>query len=300
MYDIIVIGAGPAGLTAGIYAGRAGFSVVIIEKMAAGGQVNFAAELENYPALDNVSGEELAMKMKEQAIKYGAEFLSDEVLNLDVTGDTKKIQTAFNGTIEGKNVILAMGTKNRELGIENEAKFIGSGISYCAVCDGAFFRKKTVAVAGGGNTAFKDVLYLSKFVDKIYLIHRREGFRADKIMVDRAKADKKVEFVLNATVEKLIGENMLTGIVVKNKSGEETTLNVNGLFVAVGNNPETELIKGIVETDEYGYIITDEDMKTNIGGVFAAGDIRQKSLRQIITACSDGAIAVNSAMKNLT
>lgn len=295
-YDVIVIGAGPAGLTAGIYASRAGAKILIIEKGAEGGQSNYAAELENYPGLDGVSGAELSEKMKAQSLKYGAEIVSDEVTSVDIA--TMKVSTAYNGDVFCKSLILAMGTRNRPLGIDGEDKYIGAGISYCAVCDGGFFRGKTVAVAGGGNTAFKDALYLSKLCKKVYLVHRREGFRADKIYIERAKKAGNIEFVLNCTVTKLAGDNRLAAISVTDKrDGRSTDIEVQGLFVALGTLPESGIVKNQIITDDNGYIPTDENMQTNIKGVFAVGDIRRKPLRQIITAAADGAIAAEAAVE---
>ena len=293
--DVLIIGAGPAGLTAGIYAARAGAKTIIIEKNAAGGQTNYAAELENYPGLDGVSGVELAEKMREQAVKYGAEIISDEAVGFDA--QSKTAVTAYNGNVSGKSVIIASGVKNRPLGIEGEEKYVGAGLSYCAVCDGGFFRKKTVVVAGGGNTAFKDALYLSNLCEKVYLVHRREGFRADKILIDRLKAKANVEFVLNCTVTGLIGDGRITAVEITNKlTGEKREINASGIFVAVGVLPETAITGGKLVTDESGYIVTDEKMETNIKGVFAAGDVRSKPLRQIITAAADGAVAAEFAV----
>ena len=292
-YDTVIIGAGPAGLTAGIYAARAGAHVLIIEKTAVGGQTNYAAELSNYPGLDGVSGVELSEKMREQAVKYGAEILSDEVLSLDV--GAKTALTAYNGEVKGKNIIIASGTKNRPLGLDNEEKFIGRGVSYCAVCDGGFFRKKKVIVAGGGNTAFKDALYLSKLCEKVYLVHRREGFRAEKALIDKVKACNNVEFVLNCTVTGLIGGDRLTAAEITDKlTGEKSVLEINGVFVAVGVLPDTSITGGKINLDDNGYIITDENKRTNIEGIYAAGDVRSKPLRQIITAAADGAVAAQA------
>lgn len=295
-YDVIVIGAGPAGLTAGIYASRAGASVLIMEKGAPGGQTNYSAELENYPGTDGISGSELASRMREQAVKYGAEILNDEVTGVDCRA--KRVSTAYSGEIEGKSLILATGTRNRRLGLENEDAYVGAGISYCAVCDGNFFRGRRVAVAGGGNTAFKDALYLSKICERVYLVHRREGFRADRIYVDRARAADNIEFVLNRTVTGLSGEGRLSGIEVTDKrDGKTARIDVSGLFVALGTLPETDVVRGQIDLDESGYIITDERMRTSAEGVFAAGDVRKKTLRQIITAASDGAVAAQSALE---
>lgn len=295
-YDLVIIGAGPAGLTAAIYATRAGLSTLLVEKAVVGGQVNLANELENYPAEDGISGFELALKMKNQAEKYGAKFLFDEIASVD---SSKKVVTQSGEEIEAGAVIVAVGTKHRELGIPSEQKFIGMGVSYCAVCDGGFFKNKPVAVVGGGNTAFKDAIYLSKIASQVYLIHRREGFRAEKVLVERAKNEKNIKFLLNYTVKEISGSTRVEGISISDKESNINQLDVNGVFVAVGTVPETEFLKDIVKVDESGYIETDENMKTCCDGIFAIGDVRKKTTRQIITACADGATAVESVLAYL-
>ena len=294
MYDIIIIGGGPAGLTASIYALRAKKSVLLIERYAPGGQVAQTGKIENYPGFKSIDGLELSNLMFEQVSDLGLETIYTDVIKYDLLGKIKKVET-YDGTFECKAVVLALGAVARQLDVENEKKFIGKGISYCATCDGNFFKDKNVAVVGGGNTSFEDCLYLADIVNKIYLIHRRDEFRGDKHTLLKLKEFEKVgkiEFVLNSVVKALNGEDKLTSVVVENKIDKTLReIPVDGLFVAIGRRPDTSLIQDIITLDENGYIITDENMRTNIDGVYAVGDVRQKRLRQIVTACSDGAIS---------
>ncbi len=294
MYDIIIIGGGPAGLTASIYALRAKKSVLLIERYAPGGQVAQTGKIENYPGFKSIDGLELSNLMFEQASDLGLETIYTDVIKYDLLGKVKKVET-YDGTFECKAVVLALGAVARQLDVENEKKFIGKGISYCATCDGNFFKDKNVAVVGGGNTSFEDCLYLADIVNKIYLIHRRDEFRGDKHTLLKLKEFEKVgkiEFVLNSVVKALNGEDKLTSVVVENKIDKTLReIPVDGLFVAIGRRPDTSLIQDVITLDENGYIITDENMRTNIDGVYAVGDVRQKRLRQIVTACSDGAIS---------
>lgn len=294
MYDIIIIGGGPAGLTASIYALRAKKSVLLIERYAPGGQVAQTGKIENYPGFKSIDGLELSNLMFEQASDLGLETIYTDVIKYDLLGKVKKVET-YDGTFECKAVVLALGAVARQLDVENEKKFIGKGISYCATCDGNFFKDKNVAVVGGGNTSFEDCLYLADIVNKIYLIHRRDEFRGDKHTLLKLKEFEKVgkiEFVLNSVVKALNGEDKLISVVVENKIDKTLReIPVDGLFVAIGRRPDTSLIQDIITLDENGYIITDENMRTNIDGVYAVGDVRQKILRQIVTACSDGAIS---------
>lgn len=294
MYDIIIIGGGPAGLTASIYALRAKKSVLLIERYAPGGQVAQTGKIENYPGFKSIDGLELSNLMFEQASDLGLETIYTDVIKYDLSGKVKKVET-YDGTFECKAVVLALGAVARQLDVENEKKFIGKGISYCATCDGNFFKDKNVAVVGGGNTSFEDCLYLADIVNKIYLIHRRDEFRGDKHTLLKLKEFEKVgkiEFVLNSVVKALNGEDKLISVVVENKIDKTLReIPVDGLFVAIGRRPDTSLIQDIITLDENGYIITDENMRTNIDGVYAVGDVRQKRLRQIVTACSDGAIS---------
>lgn len=300
--DIIIIGAGPAGLTAGIYAKRAGANVLIIEKYSVGGQAALTATIENYPGFESISGFELGMKMHEHATRLGCETIYEDVVGIDASGKTKKVKTT-SGEHEAKAIIIASGATARRLNLEGETKLIGRGISYCAVCDGAFFKGKTVAVVGGGNTALEDSMYLAKFAKKVFLIHRRDEFRGDEILAKelRSKTQENggiIEILYNTTVEKLIGENKLEKIQIKNtKTGELSEIELDGLFVAIGRAPDTQSVNGQVEVDEQGYIKVDENCKTNIDGVFGAGDVTNNKLKQVVTACAQGAIAGNSASR---
>ncbi len=297
MYDLIILGAGPAGLTAGIYAARGGLNAVIVESKAVGGQAALTAEIENYPGFASVSGYELVSLMQAQCEALGVSFVFDAPVALALEGDVKRVDTAYSGTLEARAVILATGALPRTLGIERESELMGGGVSYCATCDGAFFRGKPVAVVGGGNTAVEDALYLEKFASEVYLIHRRDALRADAILADRVKKSG-VHIVWDSVVTALDGDKKLQSVTLKNvKSGDTSSLAVNGLFVAVGQKPATEGLTG-VELDG-GYIVTDSEMRTSLPGVFAAGDVRKKTLRQVVTAAADGAVAAESAIKFL-
>lgn len=297
MYDLIILGAGPAGLTAGIYAARGGLNAVIVESKAVGGQAALTAEIENYPGFASVSGYELVSLMQAQCEALGVSFVFDAPVALALEGDVKRVETAYSGTLEARAVVLATGALPRTLGIERESELMGGGVSYCATCDGAFFRGKPVAVVGGGNTAVEDALYLEKFASEVYLIHRRDALRADAILADRVK-NSGVHIVWDSVVTALDGDKKLQSVTLKNvKSGDTSSLAVNGLFVAVGQKPATEGLTG-VELDG-GYIVTDSEMRTSLPGVFAAGDVRKKTLRQVVTAAADGAVAAESAIKFL-
>lgn len=295
MYDVIIVGAGSAGLAAGIYAGRAGLNAVILESIYPGGQIARANIVENYPGFpEGVQGAELALMFRDQAVKHGAVIEEAEVTGFELSGVEKLIKTSGK-EYNTRTVVLAMGARYKTLGLSSEARLTGSGVSYCATCDGAFFRNKDVAVIGGGDTALEDALYLTSFVNHIYLVHRRSELRAQKTLQDTALKNNKIEFVWDSEVESILGGSFVEGIRLgNNKTQEKREIKLSGVFVAVGTKPETESVKGYVDTDEYGYILTDRDMKTNIPGVFAAGDIVSKSLRQVVTAAADGAIAINS------
>ena len=295
MYDVIILGAGPAGLTAGIYAARGGLNAVIVESSAVGGQASLTAEIENYPGFESVNGFELVSIMQAQCDRLGVTFVFDNPVNVSLEGEIKRVTTAASGTLEARTVIIATGALPRTLGLPNESALMGGGVSYCATCDGAFFRGKPVAVVGGGNTAVEDALYLLKFASDVWLIHRRDALRADAILADRVKSSG-VKIVWDSVVTELVGENKLRALTLKNvKTGELSSLAVNGVFIAVGQTPSTAGLTG-VELDG-GYIVTDEEMRTALPGVFAAGDVRKKSLRQVVTATADGAIAAESAIK---
>lgn len=297
MYDIIIAGAGTAGLTAGIYAARAGMSAIIIEKVFAGGQIARAHVVENYPGFpEGIRGAELALKLKAQAERMGAVIEIAEITGFELSGDEKGV-IAGDKTYSGKTVILAMGAKFKSLGLLSEKKLVGSGVSYCATCDGAFFKGRDVAVIGGGDTALEDALYLANFANHIYIVHRRNELRAQEALQKTAVSNSKIEFVWDSEVDTVLGKSLVEGIRVKNKKTQELRdIPVSGVFIAIGTTPETEDLKGQVNIDGAGYIITDAAMKTNVPGVFAAGDIAAKPLRQVVTAAADGAVAVYSAL----
>lgn len=297
MYDIIIIGGGPAGLNAALYAGRGGMKTLLIEKLFSGGQAATTYEVDNYIGFpEPISGPELVNNMEAHAKRFGVEIVNETVDSLSLDGTVKRVVCPKN-TYESKTIILAMGANPRTLGLEREDALRGSGVSYCATCDGAFFRNKPVAVVGGGNTAAEDALFLSRFCPKIYLIHRRDQLRADKILADKIFADEKIQPIWDSVPVSINGEDAVESVSVKHvKTGEITELEVRALFVAVGTVANNEIVKGLVPLDGSGYIPTDDNMATSIDGVFAAGDIRQKSLRQIITAAADGAVAANSAI----
>lgn len=290
IYDAIIIGGGPAGLTAGIYASRAGKKVVLIENYAIGGQIALSHEVENYSGHKKISGVNLTETMREQAESFGTEFVYDNIVRVQAEGEIKKVETEYSGSFQAEKLILAMGAKARPLGLPNEGSLVGRGVSYCATCDGNFFKGKTVTVAGGGDTALTDALYLSRLAKKVYIVHRRDEYRGSKILADRVKAAENIEEVLSHRVTELRGAPLAEIEVESTASGTKKTIQTDGLFVAVGNLPQTSLVEGQIAL-ENGYIPTDEDMKTNVDGVFAVGDIRKKLLRQVVTACADGAIA---------
>lgn len=291
MHDIIIVGAGTAGLSAAIYGLRAGKSVLVLEQASYGGQIINTPEIENYPAIQKISGFEFATNLYNQAKNLGAEFAFEKVEGIEDKGQFKEVKTK-DKSYEGKTVILATGAKNRSLGVEKEEELVGKGISYCATCDGMFYRGKVVAVNGGGNTAVEDATFLSDYVQKVYVIHRRDEFRADKAEVDRLTSKPNVELVLNSTVKTLESDaSGLTGVVVANKDGEERTLKVDGLFVAIGQAPDNQAFSDLVELDGKGYISAGESTLTKTPGIFTAGDCRTKAIRQLATAASDGAVA---------
>ena len=296
MYDIIIIGAGPAGLTAAIYARRASRSVLVLEALTYGGQIINTPDIENYPAAAHISGFEFATRIYEQAQSLGAEIVFEKAVEIHDNGSDKTVVTTEN-EYTAKAVIIATGSANRKLGLPNEEELIGRGVSYCATCDGAFYRRKTVAVVGGGNTALEDALYLADLAETVYVIHRRDAFRGDGATVETLKQHSNVKFVYNSRVTKLIAEGSLKAIEVTDNDGNISTLDVNGLFVAVGRIPENMNFAKLVKLDEAGYIEAGEDCLTNVPGIFAAGDNRTKSVRQLVTAAADGASAATAAIK---
>lgn len=301
MYDCIIIGSGPAGLSAGIYSARAGFSTLILDASPlSGGQILNTFQVDNYPGLPGISGMDLGKQLRNHAESLGVGFTTARVKSIEDCGSFKKLITK-NTVFETKSVIIATGARTRALGVENEDKLLGAGVSYCATCDGAFYRDQNVAVVGGGNTALEDAIYLSRGCKKVYIIHRRQEFRGDAVLVEQVKATPNIQILTDSVIEAINGRNQVESLTVKNTvSGEFSKLEVSGLFIAVGMTPNTSDIEGLPSTDEFGYIIAGEDGITNIPGVFAAGDVRTKVLRQVITATSDGANAVSSVQKYIS
>ena len=304
LYDLIILGAGPAGLSAALYAGRACLKTLLIEKAMPGGQITLTNDIENYPGqlLEGESGFSLTERMGQQADKFGVERAYDEITAIDLSGE-EKVLTGLSGEYRAKAVILATGAHPKPIGCENEAQFTGRGISFCATCDGMFFRDLDVYVIGGGDSAVEEAIFLTRFARKVTIIHRRDQLRAVKAIQERAFANEKIDFLWNSVVEKVDGEDALSEMTVRNVvTGERTVIRASeadgtfGLFGFVGYAPNTELFEGKVNMDK-GYIVTDEDMHTSVPGVFAAGDLRVKSLRQVITAAADGAIAAMQAAK---
>lgn len=293
-YDIVIIGAGTAGLTAAIYAARAGKKVLILENESIGGQIATSPKVENYPGFSEISGMEFSDRLYEQASALGVELELDRAEKIIDNGESKSVKTEY-GEFNCKAVIIATGVKHRHLGIETEEKYMGRGVSYCAVCDGAFYKGKDVAVVGGGNSAVQSAIMLSNICNKVYLIHRRDEFRCEKKLSDEVRAIENVELVLNSTVKDLLGDGKLSTIVTENKSGEIKEINAEGLFVLVGQIPENSSFADIINLDESGYIIAGEDCKTNVEGIFAAGDCRTKAIRQLTTAAADGSVSALAA-----
>ena len=295
MYDIIIVGAGPAGLTAAIYARRAEKKVLVLEANTYGGQIISTLDIENYPGERHISGYDFATKLYNQAKDLGTEVVFEKVVDIK-NGDEKEVITNKN-SYKGKTVILATGSFNRKLGLDKEDEFIGKGISYCATCDGAFYKNKDVAVAGGGNTALQDALYLSDIVNKVYLIHRRDSFRGAEKTFNELKEKDNVIFIYNSTVTKLNGTDKLESIDVKDNNDNTANINVDGLFIAIGRIPENRSFAKLIDLDDLGYAKAGEDCHTNVDGIFVAGDNRVKTLRQLVTATGDGGVAATEAIK---
>ena len=301
IYDMIIIGSGPAGLAAAVYGQRAKLDLIVIEKqMIRGGQIINTLEVDNYPGLPGIGGFELGQKFREHAEKLGTAFVTDEVKEVRINEDGTRTVVGAEGDYTAKTVVIASGAEHSLLGVPGEKELTGSGVSYCATCDGNFYRNKVTAVVGGGDVALGDALYLARLCRKVYLIHRRDSFRGAKVLEDKVRAAENIELVLDSTVEEIRGEGQLKSILVKNKkSGAETELAIDGLFIAVGIVPESKSFP-FLKTDERGYVLADETCETNVPGVYAAGDVRKKQLRQVITAVADGANAVESAVRYLT
>ena len=305
IYDVAIIGAGMAGLTAAIYAARANKSVIVLEGKTHGGQIITSHKIANYPGIPSVSGVDLMNNVYEQAKKLGAVIEYEEVLGAELDGKIKVIRTeddsdikSFDSDVYAASVIIAVGAHERKLGLENEDALTGHGISYCATCDGGFYKNKPVAVVGGGNSALYEAIYLSDIASKVYIVQHRSVFHGDAILVDKLREKENVEFVMDSTPIKYIGEKKVEGLVVENSEHERRELVVDGIFVAIGRVPATEIFNGQIEL-ENGYIKADEDCHTSISGVFVAGDCRTKSVRQLITAASDGAVAATAAVEYL-
>ena len=301
IYDMIIIGSGPAGLAAAVYGQRAKLDLIVIEKqMISGGQIINTLEVDNYPGLPGIGGFELGQKFREHAEKLGTAFVTDEVKEVRINKDGTRTVVGAETDYTAKTVVIASGAEHSLLGVPGEKELTGSGVSYCATCDGNFYRNKVTAVVGGGNVALGDALYLARLCQKLYLIHRRDSFRGAKVLEDKVRAAENIELVLDSTVEEICGEGQVKAILVKNKkSGAESELAIDGLFIAVGIVPESKSFP-FLETDERGYVLADETCETNVPGVYAAGDVRKKQLRQVITAVADGANAVESAVRYLT
>ena len=301
VYDMLVIGGGPGGYAAALYAARAGLDTVVLEKLSAGGQMALTEQIDNYPGFENgIDGFSLGEKMRKGTERFGVETRLTEVLSLDLSGEIKKAETS-EGTVYGRTVVLATGANPRNLGVEGEQELIGRGVNYCAACDGMFYKGKTVVLVGGGNSAAAEALILARVCEKVILVHRRDTLRATKIYHEPLMNTENVEFRWNSTVAELLYGDRITGVRLRDvQTGEESEIACDGVFVSVGRIPATELVKNQVELDDTGYVVADESTRTNIPGVFAVGDVRTKALRQVVTAVADGAVAVHYAEEYLT
>jgi len=293
--DLVIVGAGPAGMTAAIYASRAQLNFVFLEKTFAGGQITNTYEIENYPGIITASGFDLTTMFKEHVEHFGVEIKTEDVIDVELEGKVKKVITTTN-TYETKTIIFAMGAAWKKMGILGEEEFSGRGVSYCATCDGAFYRNKTTVVVGGGDVAVEDAIYLARMCEKVYLVHRRDELRAVKVLQEKLFETPNIEMIWDSGLEEIQGAQFVNKAIVKNKkTGKVREIDADGVFIAIGSDPNTKFLEGKVAMDRGGYIATGENCMTNVEGVFAAGDLRQKSLRQVITACGDGATAVFGA-----
>ncbi len=300
VYDMIIVGGGPGGYTAALYAARAGLDTMVLEKLSAGGQMALTEEIDNYPGYDEgIDGFTLAEKMQAQAERFGAKTEYAQVDKIELKAEPKVLETS-EGTFYARTVVIATGANPRELGLKDEASLVGRGVAYCAACDGMRYKGKTVVLVGGGNSAAADGLILSRVAEKVIMVHRRDTLRATKVYHDPLMNSKNIEFRWNSVVEEIIHDDKLNGVRIKNvKTGEESVISCDALFISVGRKPATELVEGQLDLDNGGYIVADETTKTNIPGVFAVGDVRTKVLRQVVTAVSDGAVAVHMAEEYL-
>lgn len=300
IYDVIVLGGGPAGYTAALYAARAGLSTLVLEKLFAGGQMTQTTQIDNYPGLPKgIDGVSLGMEMQAGAERFGVKTIYTEATSVSLNGDIKKVDTP-QGIFESKTLVIATGADHRHLGLEGEEALVGRGVAYCAACDGMMYRGKTVAVVGGGNSAAADATLLARVASKVYLIHRRDSLRASKVYHQSMEAISNLEFVWNSAVTGFLHDDKLTGVTVTDvHSGEQRQINLDGLFISIGRQPATDLFRGQLELDSSGYIIADETTCTSLPGVFAAGDVRTKAVRQIVTATADGAVAAHMAEEYL-
>lgn len=300
VYDMIIIGGGPAGYTAALYAARAGLDAVLIEKAGAGGQMALTDVIDNYPGFDEgIDGFTLGMKMKNGAERFGVKTILEQVNSVDFKNDVKAVNTSGK-TYFAKTVVVSTGADPNELGVKNEREYIGKGIHYCAHCDGRFYKDKTVMVVGGGNTAVADALFLARFAKKVYVVHRRDTFRAEKILVDPLLHAENVEVLWNSVPVEFTAEERIRGALIKNTvTNQEIKVPVDGVFVSIGRKPVTYFLEGSVSLDDKGYIIADETCRSSVDGVYAVGDVRTKPLRQIVTAAADGAVAVHFAVEYL-
>ncbi len=301
IYDMIVIGGGPAGYTAALYASRAGLSTLLVERLSAGGQMALTGDIENYPGFDEgIDGLTLGIKMQQGAERFGAKTEYAEVTSVDFSKEIKEVNTDY-GTYYAKTVVVSSGANPRELGVKGEEELVSKGVHYCAHCDGRFYKNKTVVVVGGGNSAAQDAIYLSRLTQKVYLVHRRDELRATKLYYDQLLKSENVELVWNSVVEEFLSDGRLTGIKIKNLKTEELRhISCDGVFVSIGRKPATDFLCNAVALDNNGYIIADESTKTDVQGVYAVGDVRTKALRQVVTAVADGAVAVHYAEEYLT
>lgn len=303
IYDMIIIGGGPAGYTAALYASRAGFDTMVVERMSVGGQMMLTDIIDNYPGFpQGIDGFSLSQNMQQSAQRFGAETMYDEVISVELNGEIKEVETAFSGKLFAKTVVIATGANPRELGLDNEEELLGQGVHYCAHCDGRFYKDKIAVVVGGGNSAVSDALYLSHLCKKVYLVHRRDVLRATKVYHEPVMKADNIEFCYNSVVSKIETENgsVSSVTIIDTKTSQKRSIACDGVFISIGRKPATAFLDGQIELDNSGYIVADESTKTNVTGVFAVGDVRTKVLRQVVTAVSDGAVAVHFAEEYLS